>query len=105
MYKFPKSKGKAKFTAVYCGDSECYSKYSFGFVSLTHAKVMLRDLDVCRLNMVSLKNVIQTSVLPTSLSGWLVGWLGFAREVQGSMPKVQFMCAMPCGTTSVLLEN
>lgn len=75
MYNFLKSKRKAKFTAAYCGNSECYTKYFFVWFGLflTYAKVVLGDLDVCSLNMMFLTKGIHTPVLLSSLSGWLAG--------------------------------
>lgn len=53
--------------------TECYF---FCFVFVTHAKLVLRELDVCSLNMMFFTNVIHTPVIMTSLSvGWQVGWL------------------------------
>lgn len=67
--------------------TECYF---FGFVFVTHAKLVLRDLDVGSLNMMFFTNVIHTPVITTSLS---VGWqTGACYGIQESMTKVQFMC-------------
>lgn len=102
MYNFLKSKWKAKITAVYCMDSESYSKYFFWFcffntykTRVVRSRCMQPEYEVLH----KWDSYTCGYEQPVWLLAWLVGRLGLAMEVQGSMPKKFSSCAQaerPC---------